>query len=117
MKKPQISLLDEVEERKTPIEMVLGDRDHEPEVRLDELLASIPGLALDVCALRMEPRHPTSKVPFLLGGQKRSIIDILQVFTDFGIPWNEGGGRHAGSPLSMPSLTLSGRRVLGPARP
>ena len=41
-----VALLDEIGERKTPVPVLLGDRDHEAQVRLDHLVRRLPHLAL-----------------------------------------------------------------------
>src|SRR5271166_2701912 len=45
---PDVPLLDEIEELKAAVRVLLGDRDDEPEVRLDHFLLRLPGLALSL---------------------------------------------------------------------
>src|SRR5215207_6646892 len=61
-------LLDQVEEGQALVAVVLGDRDHEPEVRLDHLLLRVQVAAFD----------PLRQVDLLLGGQQADLADVLE---------------------------------------
>ena len=66
---PEIALLDEVGERQTAIEVVLGDADHEPQIVLDHLLARVEvAVARGACVLQL-----------LLRRQQRGLPDFVQV--------------------------------------
>ncbi|MEJ7717034.1 MAG: hypothetical protein WKF31_03370 [Thermoleophilaceae bacterium] len=62
------ALLDEVEEGKSLVAVVLGDRDHEPQVRLHHLLLGVEVAALDALG----------EVDLLLGGEQPDLADVLQ---------------------------------------
>ncbi len=62
------ALLDQVEERQPLVAVVLGDRHHQPQVRLDHLLLGVEVAALD----------PLGEVDLLLGGQQAHLADVLE---------------------------------------
>ena len=63
------ALLDEVEEGEAAPEVALGDRDDEPEVRLDHVLLRIHVAPLDELRER----------DLLIGGEQRHLADLAQV--------------------------------------
>src|SRR5438132_4948510 len=65
---PERALLDQVEERETLVAIVLRDRHHEPQVRLDHLLLRVQVAALD----------PLREIDLLLGGQEADLADVLE---------------------------------------
>src|SRR3954465_9571407 len=62
------SLLDEVQERQALVPVVLGDRDDEPEIRLDHLLLGIEVAALDALG----------QIDLLLRREEPDLADVLQ---------------------------------------
>src|SRR5215207_6168841 len=62
------ALLDQVEERKPLVAVVLGDRDDQAQVGLDHLLLRVEVTALD----------PAREVDLLLGGEQPDLADVLQ---------------------------------------
>ena len=65
---PERALLDQVEEGQALVAVVLGDRDDEPQVRLDHLLLGVEVAALDALG----------EVDLLLRGEQPDLADVLQ---------------------------------------
>ena len=70
---PDIALLDQVQELEAPVPVLLGDRDHEPQVGLDHLLLGLARLALrpqDCTGDPLELDRLQARVP----GQRQDVL-------------------------------------------
>src|SRR3954465_5257446 len=99
---PERALLDQVEEGKPLVAVVLRDRDHEAQVRLDHLLLGVEIAALDALG----------EVDLLLSREQAHLADVLQEEL-------KGVGRHVRLQvdrrlrLSAPALAVRGALDLG----
>ena len=69
---PQVPLLDQVEERQATVEVLLGDRDHQPKVCLGQVMA---------CLFRAG-FHLLGQLNLFLRSQQVDATDLLQVHPD-----------------------------------
>ena len=69
---PQVPLLDQVEERQATVEVLLGDRDHQPKVCLGQVMACLFRAGL----------HLLGQLNLFLRSQQVDATDLLQVHPD-----------------------------------
>src|SRR5262245_9815726 len=93
----EVALLDEVEERESSIREVLRDRNHQSEVRADELLAGLQGVLLLLGLRGVDLPHPPGQRHLLAGREQRNRLNFLEVLFDSGLLSNQACQCHVAS--------------------
>ena len=93
---PQVAFLDQVEEGKPTVQVLLGDRNHQPEVRLGQVVARLFRAGL----------HLLGKLNLLLGGQQVDSADLLEVHPDRVVEGNRADHLDLGQLLLIVRILL-----------